>query len=83
MPFAVPRLRPVLLLLVPLLLLALPAWRHWQGPLLPVLSDILVLAPLAMMVSLANSLGQMGGGDNCRARRGRARRFRPGGAAPG
>lgn len=35
MPFAVPRLRPVLLLLVPLLLLALPAWRHWQGPLLP------------------------------------------------
>ncbi len=35
MPFAVPRLRPVLLLLVPLLLLALPAWRHWQGPLRP------------------------------------------------
>lgn len=35
MPFAVLRLRPVLLLLVPLLLLALPAWRHWQGPLLP------------------------------------------------
>lgn len=35
MPFAVPRLRPVLLLLAPLLLLALPAWRHWQGPLLP------------------------------------------------